>query len=68
MDEIELEQNLAEIYSAIRMGNSNAARNAFEASIQKAVDVLFDQVTDIIVKKYGMCTLIVEIEQLLYDK
>ena len=67
MDEIEREQNLVAIFSAIRQGNTDAARNIYENSLQDAVNDMLHKVIDIILEKNGACILIGEIEQLMCD-
>ena len=63
MDETELQQQFDAIYMAILHGHVNAARSAFEASIEMEVEKKLDQTVKIL-KTNGIDSLIKEIEKL----
>ena len=63
MDETELQQQFDAIYMAILHGRVNAARSAFEASIEMEVEKKLDQTVKIL-KTNGIDSLIKEIEKL----
>ena len=66
MDEIEKEQKFDAIYMAIQHGYITAARSAFEASLQIAVDEKLDQIINIFEKKGAHC-LIEDIQKLKHS-
>ncbi len=67
MDTTEMEQKFDAIYMAILHGHISAARCAFKASIQIAIDEKLDQIIDFLEKEDMSCS-IKDIEEFRSDQ